>query len=83
MAQAFPESEFLGFDYHEASIERSREAAKEGGVDDRIRSRSHRPRTSRANGYDLVTVFDCLHDMGDPAGASAHVRDTSTLTARG
>ncbi len=76
MAQAFPESEFHGFDYHEASIERSREAAKEGGVDDRIEFEVASAKDFPGDGYDLVTVFDCLHDMGDPAGASAHIHDS-------
>lgn len=76
MAQAFPNSEFHGFDYHEASIERAREAAKEAGVADRIRFEVAKAKDYPGEDYDLVCVFDCLHDMGDPAGASAHVRET-------
>jgi SAM-dependent methyltransferase len=76
MAEAFPNSEFFGFDYHDASIERAREAAKEAGAEDRITFGVASAKDYRGTGYDLVCVFDCLHDMGDPAGASAHVLQT-------
>jgi 2-polyprenyl-3-methyl-5-hydroxy-6-metoxy-1,4-benzoquinol methylase len=76
MAEAFPNSEFFGFDYHEASIERAREAATEVGVDDRITFEVASAKDYPGERYDLVAVFDCLHDMGDPAGAAAHVRET-------
>jgi SAM-dependent methyltransferase len=76
MAEAYPNSEFFGFDYHEASIERAREAAKEAGVDDRITFAVASAKDYPGTNYDLVCVFDCLHDMGDPVGASAHVRET-------
>jgi SAM-dependent methyltransferase len=76
LAQAFPNSEFYGFDYHEASIERAREAAEEAGVGDRIRFEVASAKDYPGTGYDLVCVFDCLHDMGDPVGASAHVLET-------
>ena len=76
LAQAFPNSEFHGFDYHEASIERAREAAEEAGVADRITFEVASAKEYPGQGYDLVCVFDCLHDMGDPVGASAHVLET-------
>jgi SAM-dependent methyltransferase len=76
MANAFPNSEFFGFDYHEASIERAREAAEEAGVGDRITFEVASAKDYPDGGYDLVCVFDCLHDMGDPVGASAHVLET-------
>jgi SAM-dependent methyltransferase len=76
MAEAFPNSEFFGFDYHDASIKRAREAAEAAGVADRITFAVASAKDYPGEGYDLVTVFDCLHDMGDPAGASAHIRDT-------
>ena len=76
MAAAFPNSEFFGFDYHDASIERAREAAREAGVEDRIRFEVASAQDYPGGGYDLVCVFDCLHDMGDPVGASAHVLGT-------
>jgi len=76
MAEAFPNSEFFGFDYHAASIERAREAADEAGVSDRVTFAVASAKDYPGTGYDLVCVFDCLHDMGDPVGASAHVLET-------
>lgn len=76
MAQAYPNSRFFGFDYHPASIERARQAAKEVGVADRITFDVAAAKDYPGNGYDFVACFDCLHDMGDPAGAAAHVRET-------
>ncbi len=76
MAEAFPNSEFFGFDYHAPSIERAHQAAKEAGVDDRITFATDAAKEYPGHGYDLVCVFDCLHDMGDPVGASEHVRKT-------
>ena len=76
MAEAFPNSEFYGFDYHEGSIEAAREAAKEAGVEDRITFAVASAKDYPGADYDLVCVFDCLHDMGDPVGASAHIRET-------
>jgi SAM-dependent methyltransferase len=76
MADAFPNSEFFGFDYHDASIKRAREAAREAGVEDRITFEVAAAKDYPGGDYDLVCVFDCLHDMGDPVGASAHVLET-------
>ena len=76
MAEAFPNSQFVGFDYHEASIERAAEAALQAGVDDRTSFDVAAAKDYPGSGYDLVCVFDCLHDMGDPVGAAAHVRQT-------
>jgi len=76
MAQAFPRSEFVGFDYHRASIERARDAAARAGLGDRVSFEVAPAREYPGQGYDLVTMFDCLHDMGDPVGAAAHVRET-------
>jgi SAM-dependent methyltransferase len=73
MAGAFPNSEFFGFDYHDASIDHARDAADEAGVGDRIKFEVASAKEFPGEGYDLVCVFDCLHDMGDPVGASAHV----------
>ncbi len=76
MAKAFPNSTFVGSDYHEGSIETARERAKEASVDDRV-TFVHAPAASYpGEDYDLVTMFDCLHDMGDPVGAARHVRET-------
>ncbi len=76
MAEAFPSSEFFGFDYHAASIERAQEAARQAGVEDRITFAVGSAKEYPGEGYDLVCVFDCLHDMGDPVGAAAHVLST-------
>ncbi len=73
MAQAFPNSRFAGFDFHEPSIKRAREAASDAGVSDRVKFEVARSHEYPGDGYDLVAVFDCLHDMGDPVGAAAHV----------
>ena len=75
MARAFPNAHFTGFDYHPASIERARAAAAEAGVAANTRFEVAQAKTY-PGAYDLVTFFDCLHDMGDPVGASAHVRET-------
>jgi 2-polyprenyl-3-methyl-5-hydroxy-6-metoxy-1,4-benzoquinol methylase len=76
MAQAFPASTFLGSDYHEGSITTARERAAEAGVSDRVRFEVAASSTYSGSGYDLVTMFDCLHDMGDPVGAARHVRQS-------
>ena len=76
MALAYPKSEFFGFDYHRPSIEHARKAAARAGVDDRVTFEVHTSKGYPGLGYDLVTFFDCLHDMGDPAGAAAHVIQT-------
>ncbi|MCW3028652.1 MAG: class SAM-dependent methyltransferase [Solirubrobacterales bacterium] len=81
MAEAFPNSEFFGFDYHQASIDRAREAAREARVEDRITFAVATAKDYPGTDYDLVCVFDCLHDMGDPVGASEHI--LSTLDADG
>jgi 2-polyprenyl-3-methyl-5-hydroxy-6-metoxy-1,4-benzoquinol methylase len=74
MAQAFPQSEFHGFDYHGGSIELARQAAEKAGVAGRIRFETAAAKSFPGKDYDLIAFFDCLHDMGDPAGAAKHVR---------
>ncbi|MGZ4389598.1 MAG: class I SAM-dependent methyltransferase, partial [Gaiellaceae bacterium] len=74
MAEAFPASRFHGFDYHEGSIATAAERAKAAGVEDRAVFSKAPAASYSGDGYDLVTMFDCLHDMGDPAGAARHVR---------
>jgi SAM-dependent methyltransferase len=81
MAKAYPESEFVGFDYHEGSIEAARGAAEKAGVADRVSFEVAGAKDYPGAGYDLVTFFDCLHDMGDPVGALSHV--LSSLEADG
>ena len=74
MARSFPGSVFTGSDYHAGSIETARRRAEQTGVGDRV-SFEVAPASSFAGaGYDLITMFDCLHDMGDPVGAARHVR---------
>ncbi len=75
MAKAFPKSQFVGFDYHEPSLVRARELAREAGVADRVRFERASAKDYTGT-YDLVAFFDCLHDMGDPVGAAAHVKAT-------
>jgi ubiquinone/menaquinone biosynthesis C-methylase UbiE len=74
MAQAFPRSSFSAFDYHPASVQWARRAADKAGVGDRATFEVAAAKDYPGNGYDLVTFFDCLHDMGDPVGAARHVR---------
>lgn len=74
MAQAFPRSRFVGWDYHDASIATARERAAAAGVADRVTFEVASAAAFGGGPYDLVTMFDCLHDMGDPVGAARHVR---------
>ncbi len=80
MAKAFPKSKFFGFDYHQPSIDRAREIAREAGVADRAIFERATAKDYPGT-FDLVAFFDCLHDMGDPVGAAAHVK--SSLAADG
>jgi 2-polyprenyl-3-methyl-5-hydroxy-6-metoxy-1,4-benzoquinol methylase len=76
MAQAFPNSTFVGSDYHDGSIAEARKRAEEAGVAGRTRFETAPASGYPGSGYDLVTMFDCLHDMGDPVGAARHVHET-------
>jgi len=76
MARAFPNSQFFGFDYHDKSIEGARESAKHNGVADRATFDVAKAKDFPGSDYDFVAVFDCLHDMGDPVGAAAHVQQS-------
>jgi 2-polyprenyl-3-methyl-5-hydroxy-6-metoxy-1,4-benzoquinol methylase len=74
LAQAFPKSQFVGFDYHGPSVGAARRAAARAGV----KNATFEVATAKdfhGAKYDLVTFFDCLHDMGDPVGAASHVRE--------
>jgi len=71
MARAFPKSTFIGFDFHEPSVTRANEVAKEAGLDN-LRFEMGAAKHYSGSDYDLVAFFDCLHDMGDPVGAMAH-----------
>jgi 2-polyprenyl-3-methyl-5-hydroxy-6-metoxy-1,4-benzoquinol methylase len=76
MAKAFPNSTFAGYDAHAGSIDTARQRAKDAGVADRVSFHASPASTYGGSGYDVVTMFDCLHDMGDPVGAAQHVRST-------
>jgi 2-polyprenyl-3-methyl-5-hydroxy-6-metoxy-1,4-benzoquinol methylase len=78
MAKAFPNSHIYGFDYHDKSIQEARESAKRQGVADRVTFEVAKAKEFPGKNYDFVAVFDCLHDMGDPVGAAAHVRAALT-----
>jgi SAM-dependent methyltransferase len=76
MAKAYSQSEFIGYDYHDKSIEAARQRAKDAGLQDRVKFEIAKAKDYPGKGYDFVAFFDCLHDMGDPAGAAAHVHST-------
>jgi SAM-dependent methyltransferase len=76
MARAFPNSSFTGSDYHEGSITQARKRVADAGLADQVRFDVASAQTFDGGPYDLVTTFDCLHDMGDPAGAARHIRET-------
>ena len=76
LADAYPRSEIVGFDYHPASIEQARAAADRAGVGSRVSYEIASAKGYPGSDYDLVAMFDCLHDMGDPVGAARHVLDS-------
>jgi SAM-dependent methyltransferase len=75
MAHAYPASSFTGFDYHDRSVERASKAAADAGLGDQVRFAVAAADAFPGTGYDLITAFDCLHDMGHPVAAAAHVRE--------
>lgn len=86
LAQAFPDSQYVGYDVHEPSIRVATARAREAGVGDRVRfavadCQGYPDRSDPNGGYDLVTFFDAFHDLGDPVGAARHARQA--LTADG
>ncbi|PZS18774.1 MAG: SAM-dependent methyltransferase [Pseudonocardiales bacterium] len=76
MAEAFEHSSFVGYDSHEASIVAARKAAADAGVDHRAKFEVATAKDFPGTGFDLVCMFDCLHDMGDPVGAARHIRES-------
>ena len=76
LAQTYPASTLVGCDYHDGSIEAAAKRAADAGVAERISFEVASAQTFAGTGYDLVTTFDCLHDMGDPAGAATHIRQS-------
>lgn len=75
MAAAYPDSSFVGYDFHEPSIAKARAHAIAHNVADRVRFETAPAKDIAERDFDLVTVFDCLHDMGDPRGCAEHVKD--------
>ncbi|MGW7253542.1 class I SAM-dependent methyltransferase [Streptomyces sp. NPDC054834] len=75
LAEAYPRTTVVGSDYHRESIELAREKAAEAGVAERVTFEVATAQTFAGSDYDLVTMFDCLHDMGDPLGAARRVRE--------
>jgi SAM-dependent methyltransferase len=75
MAEAFPNSRFIGYDYHEASIDRAREAAADAGAGGNITFETAAGKDVPNEAFDLVACFDCLHDMGDPVGVAKRIRE--------
>ncbi len=76
MAQAYPKSTFVGFDYHAPSIAQATRSAEQAGLAQRVRFEVAAAKEFPGRDYDFVTVFDALHDMGDPVGASRHVKNS-------
>jgi SAM-dependent methyltransferase len=76
LAQAYPTATITGFDYHAESIDEARKRAADAGVADRVHFEVASAQDFPGTGYDLVCIFDALHDMGDPVGGAAHIRDS-------
>jgi SAM-dependent methyltransferase len=76
MAEAFNRSTFIGYDVHELSILAARDAAIEADVQHRVKFEVATAKDFPGSGYDLVCMFDCLHDMGDPVGAARRIRES-------
>lgn len=74
MARAFPNSSFVGYDFHAPSIEQANVHAASHGLADRVRFETTMAKDISDREFDLITMFDCLHDMGDPRGCAAHLR---------
>lgn len=74
MAQAYPNSTFFGFDYHPLSIEKAKQRAQTAGVAKRITFETAVAKDIPGDNYDFIACFDCVHDMGDPAGVAAEIR---------
>ena len=74
MAQAYPNSTFIGYDFHAPSIEQANAHAKAHGLADRVRFEAVAAKDIAERDFDLITMYDCLHDMGDPRGGAAHMR---------
>jgi len=74
MAEAFPQSRFWGFDYHQKSIDSARSHARNTAIENRVSFEVASATSYPAEGFDLICFFDCLHDMGDPVSAARHAK---------
>ncbi|MGC1579120.1 MAG: class I SAM-dependent methyltransferase [Beijerinckiaceae bacterium] len=74
MAKAYPNTHFVGYDFHEPSVEEARKHAKTHGFGDRVKFIATTAKDIKEADFDLLTSFDCLHDMGDPRGCAGHMR---------
>ena len=74
MAEAFPNSTFIGYDFHKPSIDEANAHAESHGLAGRVRFETVPAKEIAERDFDLVTMFDCLHDMGDPRGCAAHMK---------
>ncbi|MFW6866360.1 class I SAM-dependent methyltransferase [Nocardioides sp. CPCC 206347] len=75
LARLYPGATVYGFDYHDASIARSRSTATDAGVGDRVHAEVATAKDYPGTAYDLITFVDSLHDLGDPVGALVHARE--------
>ncbi|MBD3274676.1 MAG: methyltransferase domain-containing protein [Candidatus Marinimicrobia bacterium] len=73
LAKAYPNSTFIGFDYHEESVETANQRAKDAGLDDRLQFKTASAKEFGDGPYDLAMAFDCFHDLGDPVGAARNI----------
>jgi SAM-dependent methyltransferase len=73
MAKAYPNSSFVGYDFHAPSIAQANAHAAGHGLAGRVRFETTTAKDIVEGGFDLITMFDCLHDMGDPSGCAAHI----------
>ena len=73
MAQAYPNSSFIGFDFHEPSIQEARKHVLTHKAGKNVRFETSTAKAIEERDFDLITVFDCLHDMGDPRGCASHM----------
>jgi ubiquinone/menaquinone biosynthesis C-methylase UbiE len=73
MARAYPNSTFVGFDFHEASIAEARRHATAHPMGGNVRFETSAAKHITEGDFDVITVFDCLHDMGDPRGCASHM----------
>lgn len=73
LAEAYPASSFVGYDYHAPSVQAARAAAADAGLADRVSFQV--AQASELSGrYDLITFFDCWHDTADPLGIAQAAR---------